>query len=139
SRPIPSELISAACTIPSGSIMNVPRCAKPFSSSSTSKPLEIACDGSPIITYSILLIASEWSCQALCTKCVSVDTEETSAPSSFNVWYCSCRSSNSVGHTNEKSGGENNTTAQLPFKSLSVTSVDSRVELLCASADSAAS
>src|SRR5699024_12004402 len=56
SRPIPSALISAACTIPSGSIMNVPRCAKPFSSSSTSKPLEIACDGSPIITYSNLLL-----------------------------------------------------------------------------------
>ena len=47
-----------ACTMPSGSMMNVPRCAKP-SSSNTSNPIEIACDGSPIMVYSIFPIAGE--------------------------------------------------------------------------------
>src|SRR5699024_11783922 len=46
SRPIPSAFISTAWTTPSGSMINVPRCAKPSSSSSTSKIREIFCERS---------------------------------------------------------------------------------------------
>src|SRR5690606_41170013 len=66
----------------SGSMMNVPLCASPCSSSKTSNIRESFCDGSPIIIYCNLLIAAEWSCHALCVKCVSVETEYTSQPRS---------------------------------------------------------
>ena len=57
-----------------GSTTNVPRSARPTSSISTSKLRLMAPVGSPTMVYSILLIAGEVSCQALCAKCVSVET-----------------------------------------------------------------
>ena len=77
---MPKSFISAVLMIPSGFIMNEPLKAKPSSSIITSKFLDIAPVGSPIIGNFIFLIVSDVSCQALCVKCVSVDTAYTSTP-----------------------------------------------------------
>src|SRR5690625_7257229 len=103
-------------------MMNVPRCANPDSSSSTSKLREIFCDGSPIIVYLTFEIACEWSCHALCVKCVSVVTEYTSTPNFCNSSYWSCKSSISVGQSTVKYDGLYATTHQFPLYFFSVTS-----------------
>ncbi|MNW04658.1 hypothetical protein D3C71_2007760 [compost metagenome] len=64
--------------------MKVPRLARPWSARRISKLFEIAMVGSPIMVYWILAMVSEASCQALCTKWVSVDTEKISTPIFWN-------------------------------------------------------